>query len=82
VEAKGERLAYGIGAGTAPITPNKVPSYQRWDAMVSYEQRHYEIKLNVQNLFDKRYYDAIYENGAHVIPGTGRTVQLVTEIKY
>jgi catecholate siderophore receptor len=82
VEAKGERLAYGIGAGTAPITPNKVPSYQRWDAMVSYEQRHYEIKLNVQNLFDKRYYDAIYESGGHVIPGIGRTVQLVTEIKY
>lgn len=82
VEAKGERLAYGIGGGTAAITPNKVPSYTRWDAMVTYEQRRYEIKLNVLNAFDKRYYESVYENGGHVIPGTGRAVQLVTELKF
>lgn len=82
VEAKGERLAYGIGGGTNPITPNKVPSYTRWDAMVAYEQRRYEIKLNVLNAFDKRYYESVYENGGHVIPGTGRVVQLVTELKF
>ena len=71
VEAKGERLAYGVGGGTNPITPNKVPSYMRWDAMVAYEQRRYEIKLNVLNAFDKRYYESVYENGGHVLPGTG-----------
>ena len=82
VEAKGERLAYGIGGGTAAITPNKVPSYTRWDAMLAYEQPRYEIKLNVLNAFDKRYYESVYENGGHVIPGTGRVVQLVTELKF
>ena len=82
VEAKGERLAYGIGGGTAAITPNKVPSYTRWDAMLAYEQPRYEIKLNVLNAFDKRYYESVYENGGHVLPGTGRVVQLVTELKF
>ena len=82
VEAKGERLAYGVGGGTNPITPNKVPSYMRWDAMVAYEQRRYEIKLNVLNAFDKRYYESVYENGGHVLPGTGRALQLVTELKF
>lgn len=82
VEAKGERLAYGIGGGSASITPNKVPSYRRWDAMLAYEQRAYEIRLNVLNAFDKRYYESVYENGGHVIPGTGRAVQLVTELKF
>lgn len=81
VEAKAKRLAYGIGGGTAPITPNVAPSYRRWDAMLAYEQRRYEFKLNLLNVFDKRYYDSLYENGGHVVPGTGRAVQLVTELK-
>lgn len=82
VEAKAKRLAYGIGAGTAPITPNVAPSYRRWDAMLAYEQRRYEFKLNLLNVFDKRYYDSLYENGGHVVPGTGRALQLVTEVKF
>lgn len=82
VEAKGERLTYGIPGGTAPVTPNTVPSYRRWDAMLAYEQRQYEIRLNVLNAFDKHYYESVYENGGHVIPGTGRVVQLVSELRF
>lgn len=80
VEAKGARLAYGLGAN-AP-SPNVAPRYQRWDAMVAYEQKRYSLKLNVLNLLNKRYYDSIYENGGHVVPGTTRAVQLTGEYKF
>ncbi len=62
--------------------PNTVPSYLRWDAMVSYEQPKYTVKLNVQNLFDKRYYDALYDNGGFTVPGQARRVILSTEYKF
>lgn len=82
VEAKAKRLAYGIRAGTEPIAPNVAPSYQRWDAMLAYENRRYEVKLNLKNVFDKRYYESLYENGGFAVPGTGRALQLVTELKF
>ncbi len=50
--------------------------------MVAYEQRRYEVKLNLMNVFNKRYYESLYENGGHVVPGTGRALQLVTELKF
>ena len=82
VEGKGERLAYGIGTGTAAITPNVAPAYQRWDAMVAYEQPAWSVRLNVLNLFDTRYYESIYDNGGHVVPGTERAVQVTTRFKF
>ncbi len=82
VEGKGSRLAYGIPNGTATPTVNVAPGYRRWDAMVSYEQAKYVVKLNVLNLLDKRYYESVYENGGHVVPGTKRTAQLSLEYKF
>lgn len=61
---------------------NKAPSYVRWDAMVAYEQPRYTVRLNVLNLADKYYYDALYENGAHVVPGTERAYQLTMDYKF
>ncbi|HRE17579.1 MAG TPA: TonB-dependent siderophore receptor [Rhodocyclaceae bacterium] len=81
-EAKGKRLAYGIGTGNAAITPNVAPAYVRWDAMVTYEQARYALKLNVLNLFNKPYYDSLYENGGHTVPGTQRAAQLTAEFKF
>jgi len=97
-EGKGERAAYGIGTcdtatrnattGLWTFNPctkpsiNKAPSYVRWDAMVAYEQPRYTVRLNVLNLADKYYYDALYENGAHVVPGTERAYQLTMDYKF
>ncbi|MBS0322890.1 MAG: TonB-dependent siderophore receptor [Proteobacteria bacterium] len=83
VEGMGNRLAYGLGTnpGTT-VVPNAVPGYDRWDAMLSYEHQQYTVKLNVMNLFDRRYYASIYENGGFSVPGTARTVQLSLNWKF
>ena len=50
--------------------------------MVAYEQPSYNIKLNVQNLFDKLYYDALYDNGGFVYVGQARRFILNAEYKF
>jgi catecholate siderophore receptor len=84
-EAKGERYGYVPSAATGPFTngafnPNSIPGFVRWDAMVSYEQKRYAVRLNVKNLFDKEYYDALYDNGGLVVPGNRRIAILTTEV--
>ncbi|MBI3772564.1 MAG: TonB-dependent siderophore receptor [Gammaproteobacteria bacterium] len=89
-EAKGERYGFNpSGAGAIPTLPgdtafhpNTAPAYVRWDAMLSYEQRLYTLTLNVQNLFDKVYYDALYDNGGFAVPGQGRRLILSGEYKF
>ncbi len=80
-DLKGDRLAYGIGPGTTAIVANEVPAYIRWDALIAYEQKAYNLKLNVMNLLNKRYYESVYDNGGHVVAGTERAVQLTAELK-
>ena len=87
VEAKGERYAYVPSAATGPFTngrfdPNTAPAYARWDAMLAYEQPSWSARLNVKNLFDKLYYDAIYDQGGFTVPGTRRAVILTGEYKF
>jgi catecholate siderophore receptor len=36
----------------------------------------------VQNLFDKVYYDAVYDNGSFSVPGTNRKFILTGELKF
>lgn len=89
-EAKGERYGYNpSGAGAIPTLPggtafhpNTAPSYVRWDALVSYEQPTWDVTLNVQNLLDDVWYDALYDNGPFAIPGTGRRFILTGEYKF
>ena len=74
---------YGAApTGTAAFNPNNVPSYIRWDAMVAYEQPKYAVKFNVQNVFDKLYYDSLYDNGGFVVPGQARRFILSGEFKF
>ncbi len=81
MEFKSKR--YGAApTGTAAFNPNYVSSYTRWDAMVAYEQPKYTVKFNIQNLFDKLYYDALYDNGGFSIPGQARRFILSTEYKF
>jgi catecholate siderophore receptor len=87
VEMKGER--YGYGSNSASLTntlftvgPNTAPGYARWDAMLAYDAQHWGVQLNVKNLFDKEYYDALYDNGGFVVPGNGRTAIVTGEYKF
>ncbi len=88
VEAKGDRQGFNpSGAGAVPTLngvyyPNTAPSYTRWDALVAYEQKQWALRLNIKNLFDKLYYDSLYDNGPFTVPGTKRTAILTAEFKF
>jgi catecholate siderophore receptor len=88
LEAKAERLGYNPSGGAGnnftdgKFDPNKLPGYARIDAMLSYEEKKWSVKLNVKNLLDKTYYDAIYDNGSFSVPGNSRTAILTTELKF
>lgn len=88
VEAKGDRQVVNpSGAGAVPTLngsyyPNTAPAYARWDAMVAYEQPKWNVRLNIKNLFDKLYYDAVYDNGGFAVPGTRRIAILSGELKF
>ncbi len=90
VEAKGERYAYqpsGAGAiptlaGSSGFHPNTAPGYARWDAMVSYDQKQWGLRLNIKNLFDRTYYDAVYDNGGFAVPGARRAAILSGEYRF
>jgi catecholate siderophore receptor len=88
VEAKGDRQGFNpSGAGAVPTLngayyPNTAPAYQRFDAMVSYEQKTWAMRLNIKNLFDKTYYDSLYDNGGFTVPGTRRAIILTTQLKF
>lgn len=51
--------------------------YARWDATVGYHQPKYAVRVNVFNLFDRKYFDAlIASDGGRSVPGTGRSAML------
>lgn len=93
VEAKGKRYGYnpsntvtqtnasGLFA-SGSFTPNTAPGYARYDAMLSYEQKNWTLRLNMRNLFDTVYYDALYDNGAFTVPGTRRSLIATLETKF
>lgn len=94
VEAKGERYGYSPSQtvaqtstatgtfNTKHFNPNTLPGYARVDAMLAYEEKKWAVRLNVKNLLNKVYYDAIYDNGGFSTPGNSRTAILTTEIKF
>ncbi len=89
VEAKGERYAYQPSATDASanfinghFNPNAAPGYARVDMMASYEQPKWALRLNVKNLLNKEYYDAVYDNGGLVTPGNKRQAIITTEYKF
>ncbi|WP_287034055.1 TonB-dependent receptor [Methylophilus sp.] len=92
VEAKGERYAYvPSNSNTAQVdalfinghfNPNSAPGYARVDLMASYEQPKWAVRLNVKNLLNKEYYDAVYDNGSLVTPGNKRQAIVTAEYKF
>jgi catecholate siderophore receptor len=52
--------------------------YTRFDLTAAYHQPHYDIRLNLLNVGDKKYIDALIpSDGGRSVPGIGRT-ELVT----
>jgi catecholate siderophore receptor len=92
IEAKGDRYGYNPSSadparvptlpGSTAFHPNTAPGYIRLDGMVSYEVKKYTVRLNLQNLLNKVYYDAIYDNGGFSVPGTKRKIILTGEFKF
>ncbi len=88
LEAKAYRYAYSptgafpTVAGGTTFAANTAPSYARWDAMASYEAKDWTLRVNVKNLFDSLYWDAVYDNGGFAIPGPRRTISLSGELKF
>ncbi len=70
--------------GTSVATTAKVPGYARLDAVVRWKPLNWlEARVNVNNVTDKVYYDAIYRSAspfAYVAPG--RSAVLTLTAKY
>ena len=90
VEAKGDRQAFNpsnsnplqVPTLNGSYHPNTAPAYARVDAIATYEQSKWALKLNVKNVLDKLYYDGLYDNGSFTVPGVRRTFILTAELKY
>ncbi|MDP2154350.1 MAG: TonB-dependent receptor [Methylotenera sp.] len=89
VEAKAARTAYNPSTTNANalfaaggFNPNAAPGYARVDAMLAYEQPKWALRLNVKNLLDKEYYDAVYDQGGLVALGNRRQAIVTTEYKF
>lgn len=69
-----------IFGGTAEANDNSVPGYWKFDAVARYRVTDgFEVRANVMNIFDKRYYDAIYRSGSpfsYVAPGRSATLSV------
>jgi catecholate siderophore receptor len=61
-----------------------IPSYWRFDAFAEAKlNQNWTVKLFVNNIFDKRYYDALYQSATpFVLEAPGRAAYLVVSARY
>jgi len=60
-----------------------VGGYTRWDATLAYHQPVYDVRLNVQNLTNKQYFDALIQSdGGRSVPAVGRTAMVTFTYKF
>jgi catecholate siderophore receptor len=61
-----------------------IPSYWRFDAFAEAKvNKNWTVKLFVNNIFDKRYYDALYQSATpFVLEAPGRAAYLVLSARY
>ncbi len=61
-----------------------IPSYWRFDAFTEAKiNKNWRLKLAVNNIFDKRYYDALYQSAApFVLEAPGRAAYLTISARY
>ncbi len=85
VRYSGRLLKGSDGGDTANkgSTPAYAKSYTVYDAVVSYDiSRHFGLRLNAYNLFDKEYVAAINKSGYRYTPGTPRTFLLSADFRF
>ncbi|HEY0179341.1 MAG TPA: TonB-dependent receptor, partial [Dokdonella sp.] len=71
------------GTDGAIGTPDKLPSYWVFDAMASYPiNDHFDLQLNVYNLFDKDYAAAINKSGYRYTPGVPLSALLSANVRF
>jgi catecholate siderophore receptor len=60
----------------------QVGGYTRWDAMAAYHAKKWDVRLNLLNLTNKFYYDALIQSdGGRSVPGIGRTLLATFEYR-
>ncbi|KAA0088637.1 TonB-dependent siderophore receptor [Paraburkholderia sp. T12-10] len=60
----------------------QVGGYTRWDAMAAYHEKKWDLRLNLLNLTNKFYYDALIQSdGGRSVPGIGRTLLATLEYR-
>ena len=60
----------------------QVGGYTRWDAMAAYHAKQWDVRLNLLNLTNKFYYDALIQSdGGRSVPGIGRTLLATFEYR-
>ena len=73
-----------IFGGTLDANGNSLPGYWKFDLVGRYHvSKHVELRANLTNLTDKRYYDAIYRSGtpfSYVAPGRQATVSVAVTL--
>ncbi len=57
-----------------------VDGYTRYDATLAYRQPKFDVRLNLQNLTDKTYFDVA--SGGRATPANGRTLILTTTYRF
>ncbi len=67
----------------SPSNVVKLPGYTRADATAFYETKKYEVRLLVNNLFDRKYFESAH-GGADLYntPGAPRNAQLSLKLKF
>ncbi|HZX71555.1 MAG TPA: catecholate siderophore receptor Fiu [Rhodanobacter sp.] len=81
----GARYAGELHRGTdgAIGTPTFTESYWVFDAMASYPvNKHFDLQLNLYNLFDKDYVASINKSGYRYIPGVSRSAMLTANFSF
>jgi catecholate siderophore receptor len=60
-----------------------VGGYVRYDATIAYHQPKYDIRLNILNLTNKQYFDALIpSDGGRSVPGIGRTALVTVAYRF
>jgi catecholate siderophore receptor len=61
----------------------QVGGYTRWDAMIAYRRKTWDAQLNLLNLTNKFYYDALIpSDGGRSVPGIGRTALATFDYRF
>ena len=80
-----------IGGGPTYMSPRyasntnyvRVPGYTRWDATAAYHAKKYDVRLNLLNLTNKEYFDALIpSDGGRSVPGIGRTLLATFDYRF